>query len=305
MCICPSRKKNRLGEFVDYPCGKCFECVRKKKLDWEIRLNAACDWSDCAFFILLSYEDFYYPDDDHNAEYCKRELQLFFKRLRKRCAEMYGKDVRLKYFIASEYGEEKNRLHYHLCLFCKGFTCTWIEMNHIIHDYRLKIRGEYSWVPPLRFKGRRKYYEKQSDYISEPCWYQGFVGNVYNLKMNKKKIKYTVKYIQKQYNFKLYSRFSFKELLPGLYSSLKDFSVDVPIGADIPFDIVDEYIQKLYVPHFGKIAPLPSWWIRLLVPESPQRMLLYSRMKSLKPERRVEYFRLLHQLQVNFENTKL
>ena len=256
MCICPSRKKNRLGEFVDFPCGKCFECVRKKKLDWEIRLNAACDWSDCAFFILLSYEDFYYPKDDHNVDYCKRELQLFLKRLRKRCCELYGKDVRLKYFIASEYGEEKNRLHYHLCLFCKGFTCTWLEMSHLIHDYRVRINGEFSWIPPLRFKGRRKHYKKVSDHISDPCWYQGFVGNVYNLKMNKSKIKYTIKYIQKQYNFKMYSRFSFRDLLPGLFDSLKDFSVNAPIGGEISFDIVDEYINKLYIPHFGKIAPL-------------------------------------------------
>ena len=293
-----------MGEFVDYPCGKCFECVRKKKLDWEIRMNAACDWSDCAFFILLSYEDLYYPKDDHDKDLCKRDLQLFIKRLRKRCSEMYGTDARLKYFIASEYGEEKNRLHYHLCLFCKGFVCTWLEMSHIIHDFRIRINGEFGWIPPLRFKGRRKYYEQVADYISEPCWYQGFVGNVYNLKANKKKIKYTVKYIQKQYNFKLYSRFSFAELLPDLFHSLKGFSIDVPIGADIPFDIVDEYLKKLYVPHFGKIAPFPSWWIRLLVPGSSQRMLLYGRMKSLKPERRAEDFRQLHQLQVNFENTK-
>lgn len=303
MCICSSRKKNRLGEFVDYTCGKCFECVRKKKLDWEIRLNAACDWSDCAFFILLSYEDFFYPKNDHDEDYCKRELQLFMKRLRKRCAEMFGKDTRLKYFIASEYGKEKDRLHYHLCLFCKGFVCTWIEMYHIIHDYRLLINGEYSYIRPLQFKGRRKYFENIANSISEPCWYQGFVGNVYNLKANKSKIKYTVKYIQKQYNFKLYSRFSFKELLPTLYSSLKGFHVDLPIGADIPVDILDSYINKLYVPHFGKTAPLPSWWIRLLIPESSQRMLLYSRMKSLKPERRPDDFRLLHQLQCNFENT--
>ena len=86
--------------------------------------------------------------------------------------------------------------------------------------------------------------------------------------------------------------------------SLKGFHIDLPIGADIPVDVLDTYINRLYVAHFGKIAPLPSWWIRLLVPESPQRMLLYSRMKSLKPERRPEDFRILHQLQCNFENTK-
>jgi hypothetical protein len=46
----------------------------------------------------------------------KRDLQLFFKRLRKAYP-----DVKLRYFACGKYGEQFARPHYHVILFGKSF----------------------------------------------------------------------------------------------------------------------------------------------------------------------------------------
>lgn len=64
-------------------------------------------------FITLTYAPEHLPDD-HSISI--RELQLFFKRLRKEL------DVPVRYFACGEYGEERGRPHYHAIIFGYDFS---------------------------------------------------------------------------------------------------------------------------------------------------------------------------------------
>lgn len=309
MCIAPHRKKNRLGEFVDYPCGKCFECVRKRKLDWEIRMNYALQWSDCAFFTLLSFDEEHYPENPYDKSENVKRVQDFVKRLRKRLNKDFG-NVKLKYFIATEFGEERNRLHYHCCFFLKGVNITWRDFNAIIHSYKIynfetneSFFLMHSSVPKacvyLRQHPKAKLYE--------PVWPFGYVGNSYNLKMCPAKIRYTCKYIQKQYNSKVYSRFSMSEIASSIASIDSDTLVPFDNSDTLPklkpTSELDAIARKLTTPHFGKNVPLPNWWIRLLIPNSSHRSAIFSNLKEKSPELSIQQIRLKYFLQCNFENT--
>jgi hypothetical protein len=63
-------------------------------------------------FVTLTYEDKWLPA---SGSLCKRELQLFMKRLRKQ------RGSGLRFFGCGEYGEQTHRPHYHLLLFNTDF----------------------------------------------------------------------------------------------------------------------------------------------------------------------------------------
>lgn len=69
------------------------------------------DYHDDACFITLTYSDEHLPT---NNSLVKRDLQLFFKRLRKSYPN------KIKYFACGEYGEQTERPHYHAILFGIG-----------------------------------------------------------------------------------------------------------------------------------------------------------------------------------------
>lgn len=131
--------------------------------------------ADVAFFSLISYNDDNYPDPDN---YDIPAIQKLFKSLRQRLSRNfheYRKDrtkpIKLKYFIVSEYGEKRNRLHYHLISFL--YNCT-PELNYVF------------WKVLL-----------------EDTWAKGFCSA---FELTNNTISYTCKYIQKDYNMMLYSK---------------------------------------------------------------------------------------------------
>ena len=118
------------------PCGKCPDCLARKVAGWSFRLMQEEKKSSSAYFITLTY-----GDDNDTAplskngfmEISKRDLQLFFKRLR-RLQERdpgsirkgndgrfqyvgYQKDKPIKYFAVGEYGTLRQTPHYHIILF--------------------------------------------------------------------------------------------------------------------------------------------------------------------------------------------
>ena len=222
MCLSPIYKRGRLSDRSDsmiVPCGYCSECVRKKKLDWEIRLNCALGWSDCAFFRLLTYDPEHYNFDIYDKDIIREHIQLFLKRLRRRIEYHFGKSIRLKYFVASEYGETYDRLHYHCLFFIKGAKFTWLEMKSIINS----------------------------------CWPYGIVGNTYNVQPGR--IAYCVKYIQKQYNVKFYSRYPMREVAP---------FVEKRFRTEERYSVYDEdHLPCISLN--GKLVSLPYYWLTQLL----------------------------------------
>lgn len=104
-CISPF-----VNEGQSLPCGKCFNCKKRRTSGWSFRLNKEAEVSTSAFFVTLSYEQ---PHLTKNGfmNLCKQDLQKYLKRLRKL------NDNKLKYYAVGEYGGKFNRPHYHIIIF--------------------------------------------------------------------------------------------------------------------------------------------------------------------------------------------
>lgn len=93
-------------------CGNCVQCRTRKSMDWTFRCLTESIRSESAYFLTLTLSDEFITDAP-----CKRDIQLFHKKLRQYFKNHLGSDGSLKYFLVSEYGYETERLHYHAIYF--------------------------------------------------------------------------------------------------------------------------------------------------------------------------------------------
>jgi len=102
-------------------CGKCYNCVKRKITDWATRLHFEEYYSTSRpLFITLTYNDANLKKPFRTARYaslCKRDVQTFLKRLRKRHKKRPGSTDNIRYLCVGEYGTKNHRPHYHLLLF--------------------------------------------------------------------------------------------------------------------------------------------------------------------------------------------
>jgi hypothetical protein len=113
MCMKPIHLKQR-GATV--PCSKCPQCIARKTSAWSFRLMQEEKQSSSSHFLTLTYDTTYLPFTHRcHPTLQKRDLQLFFKRLRK----SQPRDVlpAIKYYAVGEYGGRTRRPHYHIILF--------------------------------------------------------------------------------------------------------------------------------------------------------------------------------------------
>lgn len=123
------------------PCGRCAWCRKKKRDEWCVRFLAESLKTPC-YFLTLTYEDSFIPtrfvsastgetfvfrgwhddylDDDilriGSVPYLK-DCQDYLKRVRKALSTISEKSSEnLKFFLVSEYGKLRGRVHYHLCV---------------------------------------------------------------------------------------------------------------------------------------------------------------------------------------------
>lgn len=87
-------------------CGRCPECRKKRSREIFFRLACEMSTSPC-LFITLTFNDEHFADNNLNV----RDLQLFFKRLRKNLKRP------IKYYAVGEYGDNFGRKHYHAIIF--------------------------------------------------------------------------------------------------------------------------------------------------------------------------------------------
>lgn len=118
------------GKTVSVPCGKCLACLGKLRKEWSFRIQQELKGAASAHFITLTYSD------EHNTgSLCKRDIQLFLKRLRKHFNIVLSDDLpsyytpistgqslafkspQIRYYCVGEYGTKTFRPHYHLILF--------------------------------------------------------------------------------------------------------------------------------------------------------------------------------------------
>lgn len=98
-CIAPFFHKELK---IHLACGKCVSCLVNRRRKWTARMLMENEAHSDGVFVTLTYAEI--PEDGCVS---KRELQLFFKRLRKRTG------LKLRYFACGEYGDEFHRPHYH------------------------------------------------------------------------------------------------------------------------------------------------------------------------------------------------
>lgn len=109
-CLSPFRKKDTQ---IDLPCGKCPECRMRRVSGWSFRIMKEAERSASFHWVTLTYDTDHVPITPNGfMSLQKRDVQLFFKRLRK-----LEPGVNVKYYVAGEYGEEERRPHYHAIIF--------------------------------------------------------------------------------------------------------------------------------------------------------------------------------------------
>lgn len=123
MCLTPMTKKKKLtGYSVPIACGKCPDCIARRISGWSFRLIQESKRRQSHQFITLTYDTDHVPFNQQGQMVLnKRDLQLFFKRLRKAHDKpgirSKGESKTIKYFAVGEYGSESLRPHYHVILF--------------------------------------------------------------------------------------------------------------------------------------------------------------------------------------------
>ncbi|UPW40815.1 replication initiator protein [Sigmofec virus UA08Rod_6727] len=125
--------------------------------------------------VTLTYNDQHLPA---HGWLCKRDLQLFFKRVRK----VY----KIRYFACGEYGSKGQRPHYHVIIF------GWCPKDIQYFFYRDGVRY-YLSLEMQRFWSI--FHRKDKEHYSD--WYEP-IGNILVCpRLTRKVIPYTCKYMQK------------------------------------------------------------------------------------------------------------
>lgn len=118
--------KEALADAIDIPCGRCIGCRLDYSRQWADRCMLELKEHKQSWFCTFTYDPEHLPinyrvneetgEVSNAATLCKRDFQLFMKRLRKQY-EANGHDNHIMYFCAGEYGDTTFRPHYHAIIF--------------------------------------------------------------------------------------------------------------------------------------------------------------------------------------------
>jgi len=123
-----SRLPGRLYVALPLPCGKCIGCRMEYARQWAIRCVHEAELHENNCMVTLTYNDEHLPDD---GSLRPQDVTLWLKRLRKSFPE-----IKIRYFLAGEYGSQLSRPHYHVLLFGIDFAD---EINYHKKDKRPPI----------------------------------------------------------------------------------------------------------------------------------------------------------------------
>lgn len=134
---CPPPCPRPEMRYLRVDCGKCFQCMRKRAMQWRFRLHQEYKYSDHKrfHFVTLTFSDdalfnlrSEFPGKDDNY-ICKVALRRFLERYRKK----YG--VSLRHFMVTELGGQNDRIHMHgMIVDCK---CGFWKRNKYFADIPL------------------------------------------------------------------------------------------------------------------------------------------------------------------------
>lgn len=142
-CVISQYFQHYIREYIEIPCGQCIGCRLDYSRQWADRCMLELQEHKSSYFVTLTYDNDHVPwscsSDPETGEVtqdvmtlCKRDFQLFMKRLRKALP-----DQRLRFFAAGEYGSESFRPHYHAIIFG-------LELNDLVL-YKRALNDKYSY----------------------------------------------------------------------------------------------------------------------------------------------------------------
>lgn len=225
---------------IAIPCGKCIGCRLDYSRSWADRMMLELQHTGKAVFVTLTYDNDHVPihEDEETGEFgCfsldKRDLQLFFKRLRKKYSE---KEIR--YYAAGEYGSNTLRPHYHAIIF-----------GLCLEDFPDRL---------LRGRNELGQCHYQSDSLQR-VWSNGFVLLA---DVSWKTCAYVARYVQK----KVFQGLQFTDLLPG--SPIPEFSLvsrRPGLGRYFLDDHPDLFdYSKIFVNGVKDGMQIPKYFLKLL-----------------------------------------
>ncbi len=167
------------NDYITVPCGKCLGCRLDYSREWANRLMMELQYHDSAYFITLTYnEDYvpksYYADPEtgealQSLTLCKRDLQLFFKRLRKAYP-----DDHIRYYACGEYGSSTMRPHYHLIVFglhiTDGYPWRWNQAEGETLTYYRSPTLERVWSESRKEDGKTLVFPMGHVEFSDVTW---------------------------------------------------------------------------------------------------------------------------------------
>lgn len=105
---------DKLNKPIKASCRKCIECRQTRANEWSLRCSMEMKDHEKNCFITMTYRE-------NPTVLVKKDLQNFIKRLRKDLVSKFGKDFKIKYFSAGEYGDKMLRPHFHMIIFGYDF----------------------------------------------------------------------------------------------------------------------------------------------------------------------------------------
>jgi len=114
--------------YIAVPCGRCVGCRLERRRNWTIRIMHEARYHDANCMLTLTLDDDNLVYGRLQPTLVKRDLQLFWKRLRKEIK------VDVRYFACGEYGSAGSRPHYHAILFGFDFPDKVIKFRDNGHD---------------------------------------------------------------------------------------------------------------------------------------------------------------------------
>ena len=106
-------RKHDIVRSLSLPCGQCVGCRLERSRQWAMRCMHEAQNHSKNCFITLTYDNTHLPS---NGSLHYKDFQLFIKRLRKSLG-----NIRIRYYMAGEYGENFGRPHFHACIFGHDF----------------------------------------------------------------------------------------------------------------------------------------------------------------------------------------
>lgn len=122
---------------VVIPCGHCIGCRLDYSRSWADRMMLELETAGKGLFVTLTYDNDHLPislsDDDGiplAGTLCKDDVQRWMKRLRKAFSHL-----RIRFYLAGEYGDRTFRPHYHCILFGIGLSDISDLREHGVNEF--------------------------------------------------------------------------------------------------------------------------------------------------------------------------